>query len=59
MVPPGLPRPDLLVYATGILELAGAGGLLLRRHTILGGVRSDSADGRHASGERERAAPRD
>jgi uncharacterized membrane protein len=28
MVPPGLPRPDLLVYATGVLELAGAGGLL-------------------------------
>jgi uncharacterized membrane protein len=28
MVPPSLPRPDLLVYATGILELAGAGGLL-------------------------------
>ena len=28
MVPPGLPRPDLLVYATGDLELAGAGGLL-------------------------------
>jgi uncharacterized membrane protein len=29
MVPPGLPRPDLLVFATGILELAGAAGLLL------------------------------
>jgi uncharacterized membrane protein len=28
MVPPGLPRPDLLVLATGILELAGAAGLL-------------------------------
>jgi len=28
MVPPSLVRPDLLVYATGILELAGAGGLL-------------------------------
>ena len=29
MVPPGLPRPNVLVFATGILELAGAGGLLL------------------------------
>lgn len=29
MVPPGLPAPELLVTATGILELAGAAGLLL------------------------------
>lgn len=29
MVPPGLPRPALLVTVTGILELAGAVGLLL------------------------------
>src|SRR5687767_6668751 len=29
MVPPRLPRPDLLVTITGILELAGAAGLLL------------------------------
>ena len=29
MVPPGLPRPDLLVLATGVLELAGAAGLLI------------------------------
>lgn len=29
MVPPRLPRPDLLVTATGVLELAGAAGLLL------------------------------
>lgn len=29
MVPPSLPRPDLIVLLTGILELAGAGGLLL------------------------------
>jgi uncharacterized membrane protein len=28
MVPPRLPRPDLLVFATGALELAGAAGLL-------------------------------
>ena len=34
-------------------------GFALRRHTILGGVRSDSTDDRHASGERERGAPRD
>lgn len=29
MVPPGLPRPDLLVAGTGVLELAGAVGLLV------------------------------
>ena len=29
MVPPSLPRPNLLVFATGILELAGAVGLLV------------------------------
>jgi len=29
MVPPGLPRPDLLVLTTGVLELLGAAGLLL------------------------------
>jgi len=28
MVPLGLPRPDLLVFATGVLEVAGAAGLL-------------------------------
>lgn len=28
MVPPDLPRPDLLVFATGVLEVAGAAGLL-------------------------------
>ena len=29
MVPPRLPRPDLLVTVTGVLELAGALGLLI------------------------------
>ena len=29
MVPPRLPRPDLLVTVTGVLELAGAVGLLI------------------------------
>ena len=29
MVPPRLPRPDLLVTITGILELVGAAGLLV------------------------------
>ncbi len=29
MVPPTLPRPDLLVTVTGVLELAGAVGLLI------------------------------
>jgi len=28
MVPPSLPRPDLLVFFTGVMELAGAAGLL-------------------------------
>ncbi|MGM0930897.1 MAG: DoxX family protein [Actinomycetota bacterium] len=31
MVPPALPEPDLLVTLTGVLELAGAFGLLLPR----------------------------
>jgi uncharacterized membrane protein len=29
MVPPSLPRPDLLIFATGVLELTGAAGLLV------------------------------
>ncbi|WP_433117683.1 DoxX family protein [Micromonospora sp. CA-246542] len=29
MVPPRLPRPDLLVTLTGVLELVGAAGLLI------------------------------
>jgi uncharacterized membrane protein len=29
MVPPGLPRPDLLVSVTGLAEVAGAVGLLI------------------------------
>ena len=29
MVPPGLPRPDVLVAVTGIFELLGAAGLLV------------------------------
>jgi uncharacterized membrane protein len=29
MVPPSLPRPDVLVFATGLAELAGAIGLLI------------------------------
>ncbi|WP_461174911.1 DoxX family membrane protein [Arthrobacter sp. Z1-9] len=31
MVPPALPNPELLVTATGVLELLGAAGLLHRR----------------------------
>jgi uncharacterized membrane protein len=31
IVPPRLPRPDLLVTVTGIAELAGAAGLLIPR----------------------------
>jgi uncharacterized membrane protein len=29
IVPPGLPRPDLLVFITGLAEVAGAVGLLI------------------------------
>jgi uncharacterized membrane protein len=29
MVPPGMPRPDVMVTATGVLELLGAAGLLV------------------------------
>jgi uncharacterized membrane protein len=29
MVPPALPRPDVIVLVTGIMELAAAAGLLL------------------------------
>ena len=29
MVPPSFPRPDLLVFVTGVMELAGAVGLLI------------------------------
>lgn len=31
MVPPALPAPELLVTVTGVLELAGAAGLLIAR----------------------------
>ena len=34
MVPPWLPAPDLLVTATGVLELLGAVGLLLPRAAL-------------------------
>jgi uncharacterized membrane protein len=34
MVPPSLPRPDLLVFATGIAEFAGAVGLLIPATTF-------------------------
>ena len=29
MVPPGIPRPDLMVSVTGVLEILGAAGLLI------------------------------
>ncbi|HLS26240.1 MAG TPA: DoxX family membrane protein [Beutenbergiaceae bacterium] len=34
MVPPFLPAPELLVTLTGVLELAGAVGLLLKRAAV-------------------------
>jgi uncharacterized membrane protein len=33
MVPPSLPRPELLVFFTGLAELAGAVGLMVRSTT--------------------------
>jgi uncharacterized membrane protein len=38
MVPPLFPRPLLLVYVTGVLEFAGAAGLMLPRLRSLAGV---------------------
>jgi uncharacterized membrane protein len=35
MVPSGLPAPELLVSLTGVLELAGAVGVLLARTALL------------------------
>lgn len=35
MVPPQLPRPDLLVTVTGVLEIAGAVGLLIPKTASL------------------------
>ena len=35
MVPPGLPSPEILVTLTGLLELAGATGLLLSATTTV------------------------
>lgn len=38
MVPPFVPAPDLMVYATGVLELLGAAGLVLRATRRLAGL---------------------
>jgi uncharacterized membrane protein len=38
MVPPALPRPDLLIFVTGIAELAGAAGLLIPATTFWAAV---------------------
>ena len=38
MVPPFFPRPDLWVTVTGVLELAGAAGLMIRRFRFAAGV---------------------
>lgn len=35
MVPPFVPFPELVVYGTGVLELAGAAGLVLGRTRLL------------------------
>ncbi len=38
MIPEGFPRPLLLVYVTGVLELLGAAGLLLPRFRSAAGI---------------------
>jgi uncharacterized membrane protein len=38
MVPPFFPRPDIWVTFTGVLELAGAAGLMIRRFRFAAGV---------------------
>jgi uncharacterized membrane protein len=38
MIPAYLPRPLLLVYVTGVLELLGAAGLLLPQFRRLAGI---------------------
>ena len=38
MVPPFVPRPELLITITGVLELAGAAGLMVRRTRSAAGV---------------------
>src|SRR4029453_4549265 len=35
MVPPALPRPDVLVFVTGLAEVAGAVGLLIPQTRLL------------------------
>ncbi|WP_433585749.1 DoxX family protein [Microbacterium hydrocarbonoxydans] len=70
IVPPRLPRPDLIITATGILEIAGAVGLLIPA-AMIPGIRTAAAvclaallvamfpaNVRAASGERHPAAPR-
>jgi uncharacterized membrane protein len=38
MIPPYFPHPLLIVYLTGVLELAGAAGLLLAQFRRLAGI---------------------
>jgi uncharacterized membrane protein len=38
MIPPYFPRPLLIVYITGVLELLGAAGLVLPQFRGLGGI---------------------
>jgi uncharacterized membrane protein len=38
MVPPAFPRPDLLVTATGVLEVLGSVGLILRQTSRLSAI---------------------
>lgn len=52
MVPAALPQPELIVTVTGILELAGAAGMLVRPFDPLGGWGPQRAPGRHVPGER-------
>ena len=38
MIPPYFPRPMLLIYITGVLELLGAAGLMLPQFRKLAGI---------------------
>ena len=49
MVPPSLPAPGVLVTITGVLELAGAAGLVYRRTSVAAAHSAPPGDGSDAS----------
>ena len=58
MVPPRLPRPDLLVTVTGVLELVGRGRRCWCRRPPAGRGRAGPADAGHVPGQRLGGAAR-